>query len=219
MHVSDHSPEEIAAALKAAEKEAKGLEGRRKKLAVRQDRLAREQRELKQETDANRQAREMLDAVRLLLVPPGPVWERRATLAELRLHARQTDSKREAESLKADIAKREEELKAECLHPFVVDAPAYRGYSIGGDDPSEPGERFCAVCNLHEKEYATWQGEEAGFRRLVEAEHRLFGPGRRDQIREVRQRFLEITEFKDFIAALTPERLLRFLASLKRPTP
>lgn len=219
MHVSDHSPEEIAAALKAAEKEAKGLEGRRKKLAVRQDRLAREQRELKQETDANRQAREMLDAARLLLVPPGSAWERRAALADLRLRARQTDSKREAEGLKRDIAGLEEGLRADCPHLFIVEAPAYQGYSNGDDDPSEPGERFCAVCDLHEKEYATWHGEEAGFKRLVEAEHRLFCPGRRDQIRDMRQRFREIAEFKDFIAALTPERLLRFLAARKRPTP
>ncbi|WKZ29336.1 MAG: hypothetical protein QY323_01240 [Patescibacteria group bacterium] len=218
MHILDFTPEEIAAALKNEEKAKKSLDDKLARVAEQMSKLAKKQAELKKEVAASEWRLNHLDVSQALhVLIPEELWSLRAALAKKRIEARETDSKRESASLHAEAAQMEKELLAKCPHPLVVNAAGYQATNHNDDDDrSEPGERFCAVCNHHEVEYARWSGQEAGFKKLVEAENRVWAREHREAIEDLRKTFLKIDDYRELLNHFTPQRALELLESLRK---
>ncbi|MFA5853857.1 MAG: hypothetical protein WC866_02095 [Patescibacteria group bacterium] len=219
MHILDFRPEEIAAALAGEEKAKKSLDGKLDRIATRIGSLTKKLAELKKEATASERRIEHLNVARALHVPiPEEVWNMRVALGEMRVKARETDSKSESASLGAEISRLEKALLAKCSHSFVINAAGYQAYQSNADeDRSEPGERFCAICNHHEREYATWSGGEGGYKQLVEAEHRVWGVGHREKIGDLRKEFLGNHDLRQLIMHFTPQRVLELLQNFRTP--
>lgn len=219
MHILDFTAEEIAAALDAERDSEKSLGEEQNQLNARLRELTAQRGELeKKARDATRR-REMFEVVQAICTPfPEEIWELRTTIAEKEAKSRKTDSKREAAQLSDEAANLKKELLAKCPHHYAINAEGYKAYPNSSDeDRSEPGERFCAVCNHHEREYATWAGGEGGYKQLVEAEHRVWAVGTREKIDELRKKYQAITDFRELLLHFTPRYAIELLEKRRNP--
>lgn len=213
MHILDFTAEEIAAALAAEKETEESLGKQQEQLNTRLRELNTQRSELEKKLRDTTRRREMFEVVKAICEPfPEEIWKLRTTIAEKEAKSRKTDSKRKAAQLSDEAANLKKELLAKCPHHFVVNAEGYKAYPNSSDeDRSEPGERFCAVCNHHEREYATWAGGEGGWKKLVEAAHRSWAPGTREKIDELRKKYQAITDFREFLLHFTPHYAVELL--------
>jgi hypothetical protein len=219
MHILDFAPKEITSAIDDEEKAKKNLNGKLERVAAHIGRLAKKRDDLKKEATASERRIELFRIALALHAPiPEEVWNMRVRLGEKCVKACETDSKSESATLHTEIAQIEKDLVTRCPHPLVINAAGYQAYQSNADeDRSEPGERFCAVCNLHEYEYRPLGFGEGGFKRLVEDAHRVWGAGRREKIGELRKMFLGVHDLRQLIMHFTPQRVLELLQNFRTP--
>lgn len=219
MHILDFTKEEISAALTAEKEAEESLGKQQKQLNERLRELTAQRSELEKKARDTKRQREMLEIVQAIREPfPEEIWKLRTTIAEKETKARKTDSKRKATQLNLEVTNLKKELLAKCPHHFVIRAEGYKAYPNSSDeDRSEPEERFCAVCNHHEREYATWAGGEAGWKKLVEAAHRVWANGTREKINELRKTYQAITDFREFLLHFTPHNAVVLLEKRRNP--
>ena len=215
MSIHDFTPQTVADALAKLTDEAKALAKKKDKVDTRLIALNRQKRELEAQSAAVQRDIERLQAARLLLQEiPGGVRELRTKLFEARDNAIRDDvTVRQAAEFSRQVGELSKALIEACPHPFVISHDGYKDTYSADRDESEPGERTCAVCDLHEHEYARWGGQ-GGYKALLPADHRLFAGPTRSQYDAHRKALRETRDLRRIIEAFSDKRTLDLLVRM-----
>lgn len=215
MPIHDFTTQQVAQALKKLEADAKALAKKKGGLGASLGKLRNRLREVEEAEKGLQRDIERLQSAQLLLQEiPGGVRELRTKLFEARDNAARDDvTVRQAAEFSRQVGELGKALIAACPHPFVISHEGYKDSYSADRDESEPGERACAICDLHECEYSRW-GSPAGFKVLVPADHRLFGGVIRSKFDAQRSALRDIRDIRQITEAFADKRTLDLLARM-----
>lgn len=215
MPIEDFTTQQVAEAMKRLETGAKALSKKKEGLNARLSKLSAQLREVDAEEKSLQRDIQRLETAKLLLREiPGGIRELRTKLFEARDNAVRDDvTVRQAAEFSRLVGDLGMALVEACPHPFVISHEGYKDYYSADRDESEPGERTCAICDLHEYEYSRWGGP-AGFKALVPADHRLFASLIRGQYGDQRQALRATRDIRQIIEAFADKHILDLLAKM-----
>jgi hypothetical protein len=214
MPIEDFTAQKVIEALSRLETETKALAKEKEALIPRLAKLNAEKQVLDdKERGLKKDIARLETALLLLQEIPGGVCDLHARLDEARKNSAKVDvTVREAVEFREEVVRLDKALIAACQHPLIAYQDGYHDTYSADRDRSEPGERSCAICGLHEYEY----GRSGGYKALVEADHRLFAKFT-DDIAVQRTSFRMTRDLKEILAAFTDDRTIALLKKMATP--